>query len=32
MQSDIDAERADGKTFCADKKLKRAQEAGLDVE
>lgn len=31
MQQDIDAERADGKTFCANKKLARAREAGLDV-
>lgn len=32
MQGDIDAERADRKDYCADKKLKRAQEAGLKIK
>jgi hypothetical protein len=32
MQNDIDAERRDGKKYCADQKLARAREAGLDVK
>lgn len=32
MQSNIDAERAEGKQFCANQKLKRAKEAGLKVK
>ena len=31
MQGNIDAERAAGKTYCANQKLKRAKEAGLDI-
>lgn len=32
VQLDIDDERADGKTECANKKLKCAKALGLDVE
>lgn len=31
MQGDIDAERRDGKVYCAKKKLSRAKEAGLNI-
>lgn len=32
LQGDIDAERFDSKTYCADKKMARAKEAGLNIE
>ncbi len=32
MQGDIDAERADGKDYCAGRKLQRAKEAGLNIK
>lgn len=32
MQGNIDAERADGKDYCAARKLERAREAGLKVK
>ena len=32
MQSDINQERAQGKDFCANQKLQRAMEAGLDIK
>ena len=31
MQTDIDSEREAGKDFCAEQKLKRAREAGLNI-
>lgn len=31
MQADIDAERAQGKHYCAQRKLARAKEAGLNI-
>lgn len=31
MQADIDSAREFGQDFCADQKLQRAREAGLDV-
>ena len=32
MQNDIDAEKEQGKDFCAQQKLERAKEAGLDIK
>ncbi len=31
MQGDIDGERTAGKDYCAEKKLARAREAGLEI-
>jgi hypothetical protein len=31
IQGDINNERRDGKSFCANQKLRRAIEAGLDI-
>lgn len=31
MQNDIDTERKAGKNYCAEKKLSRAREAGLNI-
>ena len=32
MQSNIDAERSDGKIYCANRKLERVKDAGLKVK
>lgn len=32
MRGNIHAERKDGKDYCADKKLARANEAGLEIK
>ena len=32
MQNSIDQERADGKSYCAQRKLDRAKEANLDIK